>query len=269
MTRMKKHYIDLPEGQIHFVVAGQGQPVFLLHQSPMSIAEWDEIIPVLAKDFMVFAPDMPGHGQSYDPSYAMQVEDFAQVTLQLINKLGFEKVMLAGNHSGAALATCIATQAPHKVSKLIISCEMLASKKQIHEIMEAFKNKPISREIPFDDEGQFIADAWKRYQMLAPTSSLDTRYKPFIIGQAGRLRPYDIHHCVLEWMEKQDWVSQITCPTLVFGAENDLFYSLSELQNALTRIKQCEVTTISNAGALCTFENPSEISRKFHEFLTK
>ncbi|MEP4892361.1 MAG: alpha/beta hydrolase [Aliiglaciecola sp.] len=266
---MKKHYIDLPSGQIHYVVAGQGQPVFLLHQSPMSIAEWDDIIPLLADDFMVIAPDMPGHGQSYDPDYAMQVEDFAKVTLQLIESLGFDKVMLVGNHSGAALATCIATQSPEKVSKLIISCEMLASQSRIYEIMEAFKKKPISREIPMDDEGQFIADAWKRFEMLAPTSPLEVRYKPFIIGQAGRLRPYDIHHCVLEWMAKADWVSLIECPTLVFAAEHDLFYSKDELTRALSRIKRCEVTTIANAGALNTFEKPQEIGEKFHAFLSK
>ncbi|WP_342806207.1 alpha/beta hydrolase [Alteromonas sp. M12] len=267
MTAVKRHYIDLPNGQIHFLVAGQGQPVFLLHQSPMSSAEWDDIIPLLAKDFMIIAPDMPGHGQSYDPDYPMQIEDFTDVTVQFIEKLGFESVMLVGNHSGAALATSIATRYPNKVSKLIISCEMLASKEQIHAFIEALKKKPLSREIPMDSEGQFIADAWKRYQMLAPTSSLETRYKPFIIGQAGRLRPYDIHHCVLEWMEKEDWMSRIECPTLVFGAENDLFYSEQELEKAIERIKQCEITTISNAGALSTFENPQQMGEKFRAFL--
>lgn len=265
---MKKCYIDLPDGQIHYITAGQGPTVLLLHQSPMSSAEWDEIIPALANDYTVIAPDMAGHGQSYDPIKPLAVEDFRDLTLLLMDKLNLLSVMLVGNHSGAALATAIAVHSPQRVKKIVISCEMLSSAPQIEAFIDSLRKKSLTREIPFDADGKFIADAWKRYEMLAPRASLEKRYKPFIIGQAARLKPYDIHHCVLEWMSKEEWVTKLQCPVLVFGAENDLFYNQEQLTAATKRIKDCSIITIKNAGALSTFEQPVAFSDMLLAFLT-
>jgi len=257
---MKKYYLDLPAGQIHYIKAGQGEPLLLLHQAPMSSIEWENIIPVLAQHFTVYAPDMAGHGQSYEPSAAMNIPDFAQDTIAFMDAHGIDKAFVAGNHSGAALATCLAVNWPERVKKLVISCEMLISKTQIDQFVAAIRAKPLSRDIPFDADGKFISDAWLRYAALAPTASLDTRYKPFIHGQLARLRKFDIHEPVLDWMGAEDWMSQIPCPTLVFGAENDLFFDEDKLEEAKSRIADAQTRVIKDAGALSTFEQPAAIA---------
>lgn len=262
---MRKCYLDLPQGQLHYRIAGSGKALFLLHQSPMSGVEWDDIIPLLSDEFMVVAPDMAGHGQSYEPD-SMSMELLTDATVQLMDALELDSVYLAGNHSGGALASSIATKYPERVDKLAISCEMLITKAQIEQFLAAIKSKPLSRDIPMDGEGKFIAEAWLRYEALAPTAPLEVRFKPFVNGQLARLRRFDIHEMVMDWMASDQWPEKIVCPTLVFSAEHDLFYSEALLATGPERIKDCQTALVTDAGAMCTFEQPEQVASILRKF---
>jgi len=254
---MRKAYVSLPEGQVHYVSAGEGPPLLLFHQAPMSGDEWREVIPLLSGSFTVFAPDMLGHGCSDDPEREQEMEDFAATALRFMDALGLDNAICCGNHSGAALATALAVTAPERVVKLIVSCEMLISAEQINGFLARLKDKPLSRELPMDEGGQFLVDAWDRYKALAPTAAAAQRFWPFIIGQASRLRPYDAHFAVFRWMARNDWLAQVACSTLVVGAENDLFFSPDMHQQVTRRLAQGSFEVIRDAGALSTFEQPA------------
>jgi pimeloyl-ACP methyl ester carboxylesterase len=254
---MRKAYVSLPEGQVHYVTAGEGPPLLLFHQAPMSADEWREVMPLLSESFTVFAPDMLGHGRSDDPEREQEMEDFAATALRFMDALGIEQAICCGNHSGAALATALAVIAPERVGKLVVSCEMLISTEQIHAFLAKLKDKPLSRELPMDEAGQFLVDAWDRYKALAPTAVAAQRFRPFIIGQASRLRPYDAHFAVFRWMAQADWLARVGCPMLVVGAENDLFFSQDMHQEVPRRLAQGRFEVIRDAGALSTFEQPA------------
>ena len=264
---MKKAYVSIPEGQIHYRTEGEGEPLLLFHQAPMSSTEWEDVIPVLSKHYCVVAPDMIGHGNSDDPPREYEMEDFTRTTLQFMDALGIKKAIVGGNHSGAALALSIAVNAPERVSKLMMSCEMLVSCVEIDAFLEKLKTKPMSRDLPMTADGSFLAEAWERYKPLAPLAPLAVRFKPFIIGQAARLRPYDAHYAVFRWMSKADHLPQVKCPTLVFGAEHDLFFSIPLLESALKRIADCQIAVIKEGGALCAFEKPQELGAAMLNFL--
>ncbi len=253
---MQRAYVNLPEGQVHYVTAGEGPALLLFHQAPMCSEEWLEIIPALSEHYTVYAPDMMGHGQSDDPEHEYEMEDFAATTLRFMDALQIGKAILCGNHSGAALATALAVKEPERVEKLVLSCEMLVSAEQIDAFLERLKDRPLSRELPMDEAGQFLVDAWGRYKALAPTAVAERRFLPFIIGQRSRLRPFDAHFPILRWMTKTDWLAQVRCPTLVVGAENDLFYERGLLEATSERLALGSFEVIRDAGALSTFEQP-------------
>lgn len=265
---MNKGYVNIPEGQIHYRIAGAGEPLLLFHQAPMSSAEWEEVIHLLGKDYRVIAPDMMGHGNSDDPPREFEMEDYARTTLQFMDALGIERANIGGNHSGAALALSIAIDHPERVSRLIISCDLLISRVEIDEFLEKLKKLPMSRDYPQDIAGDFLIKAWDRYKLLAPSAPSTLRFRPFMIGQAARLRPFDAHYAVLRWMGKCDRMAKIRCPTLIFGAENDLFFDIPRMNEALTRISHCQTAVIRDAGALCPFEKPAELAAAIQGFLS-
>jgi hypothetical protein len=55
-------YADLGDVVLHYVVAGEGEPVVLLHGWPQTWYEWRKVIPQLARHYRVIVPDMRGAG---------------------------------------------------------------------------------------------------------------------------------------------------------------------------------------------------------------
>ncbi|WP_317928544.1 alpha/beta hydrolase [Halioxenophilus sp. WMMB6] len=263
---MKGAYIDLPEGQIHYLTEGEGEPLLLFHQAPMSSQEWVEIIPQLSGKYRVIAPDMAGHGNSFALDREYSLEDYSAITVKFMDALGLDSVMLGGWHSGAALATSVAVNHPQRVKKLLVSCEMLIGKEQIDQFLEGLKSKPLSRDLPMDKAGEFLKDAWNRYEALAPTAPLERRFRPFVLGQLARMSPYDAHVPVLEWMAKAEWITQVKCPLMVFTAEHDLFYNEALIEKAEKTLSNCQTVVMKDCGALSTFEKPDAVAAVMKEF---
>jgi len=232
----------------------------------MNSEEWLEVIPALSEHFTVFAPDMMGHGHSDDPDREYEMEDFVATTLRFMDALGIEAAILCGNHSGAALATALAVTAPSRVRKLVVSCEMLISAEKIAGFLESLKDKPLSRELPMDEPGEFLTQAWDRYKALAPTAPAAVRFLPFVIGQKSRLRPYDAHFAMFRWMAKALWLSQLDCPILVVGAENDLFFEQEMAAAVSENLAHGSFEVIRDAGALSAFEQPAAWAQAILDF---
>ncbi|MGB7665128.1 MAG: alpha/beta fold hydrolase [Nitrososphaeraceae archaeon] len=57
--------------QLHYVMGGKGDPVVLLHGYPQSWYEWRHVMPALAKNYTVIAPDLRGFGDSSKPLQVM------------------------------------------------------------------------------------------------------------------------------------------------------------------------------------------------------
>lgn len=63
-----RHYADGPFGQVHFQVLGEGAPLVLLHQAPITSGQFDNVYaPLAIRGFRVIGIDMPGFGMS-DPT---------------------------------------------------------------------------------------------------------------------------------------------------------------------------------------------------------
>jgi pimeloyl-ACP methyl ester carboxylesterase len=112
----------------NYLEAGDGPPVVLIHGSGpgvTSYANWRLVIPELAKDFHVVAPDMVGFGFSErPPGVEYGLTTWADQTVALMDTLGLEKVSLIGNSFGGAIALRIAATLPDRVDKLVLMGSM-------------------------------------------------------------------------------------------------------------------------------------------------
>ena len=89
---MHRRFLDTPDGQIHYVTAGAGRPVLLLHQTPRSWDEYREVIPILARERRVIAMDTIGYGESYKPDRRCDIEDYARGAVALVDGLGIGSI---------------------------------------------------------------------------------------------------------------------------------------------------------------------------------
>ena len=75
--------------QMHYVIGGQGDPVVLLHGWPQTWYEWHHVMPALAKNYTVVAPDLRGLGDSSKPFSGYDGNTTAEDIYQLMTQLGY------------------------------------------------------------------------------------------------------------------------------------------------------------------------------------
>ena len=106
--------------QLHYVMGGEGDPVVLLHGYPQSWYEWRHIMPALAENYTVIAPDVRGFGDSSKPTTGYDGNTTAEDIYQLVSQLGFDNIFLVAHDVGAQTAYSYAADHPNNVSKLVL-----------------------------------------------------------------------------------------------------------------------------------------------------
>lgn len=105
---------------MHYVTAGEGPPVLLLHGFPDTHAIWRRQIPALAAaGFRVIAPDLRGYGKTDMPSEtsAYAIEFLADDVLRLMDALGIDEATVVGHDWGALIGWHLTMHAPQRVSR--------------------------------------------------------------------------------------------------------------------------------------------------------
>jgi pimeloyl-ACP methyl ester carboxylesterase len=104
------------------------ETVLLIHGSGpgvTSYANWRLVMPSLAEDFHVIAPDMVGFGFSERPeNVTYGLDTWADQTVGLMDALGIQQAHLVGNSFGGGIALRIATKHPDRVGKLVLMGSM-------------------------------------------------------------------------------------------------------------------------------------------------
>ena len=95
------HHMATVNGiQLHYVMGGEGDPVVLLHGYPQSWYEWRHVMPALAKNYTVIAPDLRGFGDSSKPLTGYDGNTTAEDIYQLVSQLGFNNIFLVAHDVG-------------------------------------------------------------------------------------------------------------------------------------------------------------------------
>ena len=119
--KVEHHYAELDDVLLHYVTAGTGPPLVLIHGWPQTWFEWVRIMPALAEKYTVIAPDMRGLGDSSRPLSGYDKQTVARDIWQVVNgKLGHDRFFLAGHDWGGPTAYALTTQHPEAIRRLAI-----------------------------------------------------------------------------------------------------------------------------------------------------
>lgn len=106
--------------ELHYLTAGHGPVVILLHGYSQTSHMWRPIIPLLAAKFTVIAPDLPGIGDSAIPADGLDMKNAAIRVHALAKSLGVEKARVVGHDIGLMVAYAYAAQFPAETEKLVL-----------------------------------------------------------------------------------------------------------------------------------------------------
>ncbi|MGH9537803.1 MAG: alpha/beta fold hydrolase [Terriglobales bacterium] len=106
--------------KLHYLTAGHGPAVILLHGYTQTSRMWRPIIPLLAEKFTVIAPDLPGIGDSGIPKDGLDMKNAAIRIHSLARSLQVEKARVVGHDIGLMVAYAYAAMYPAEVEKLVV-----------------------------------------------------------------------------------------------------------------------------------------------------
>jgi pimeloyl-ACP methyl ester carboxylesterase len=112
------HTAQVNGTRLHYVTAGEGPPVMLLHGWPQTWYEWRHVIDLLAGEYQVVAPDLRGFGYSAKPSAGYDADTMAADLAALADHLGLRDVTVLGHDWGAVFAYVYAAKTPSQVRSL-------------------------------------------------------------------------------------------------------------------------------------------------------
>jgi pimeloyl-ACP methyl ester carboxylesterase len=111
---------DVEGVKLHYLTAGHGPAVILLHGYTQTSRMWKPLIPLLAEQFTVIAPDLPGIGDSEIPADGLDMKTAAIRIHTLAKSLGIGKARVVGHDIGLMVAYAYAAQFPAETEKLVV-----------------------------------------------------------------------------------------------------------------------------------------------------
>jgi pimeloyl-ACP methyl ester carboxylesterase len=127
-ARLRRMYVDCRYGQLHLTTAypasggfDEATPLVFLHADDGSGGDFDRCAALLGTDRSVYAPDLPGSGNSDAPKGRMAVAGLALAIVDLQQHLRLKRVDLLGCGRGALVAFELATTRPQDVRRLIVA----------------------------------------------------------------------------------------------------------------------------------------------------
>jgi len=117
---MQSKFAEVNGVRLHYLTAGEGDPVVLLHGYAQTSHMWLPLIAKLAGKHKVIAPDLRGFGQSSAPDDGYTKAAMAQDIHALVKSLNYDRIRLVGHDIGLMVAYAYAAQYPEDIDRLVL-----------------------------------------------------------------------------------------------------------------------------------------------------
>lgn len=114
-------FIRIGDVNVFYREEGSGSPILLVHGNGLAHGQWKHNISALSRYYKVYAPDLPGFGQSDKPDVNYGRDYYVNFLVSFMEALGLPCVAIAGSSFGGSIAASFSALYPDKVSALILS----------------------------------------------------------------------------------------------------------------------------------------------------
>jgi pimeloyl-ACP methyl ester carboxylesterase len=262
--------------QLHYMTAGRGPTLILLHGYAETSRMWKPIIPQLAERFTVIAPDLPGIGDSSIPANGLDLKTAAVRIHALARSLGVEKARVVGHDIGLMVAYAYAAQFPAEVEKLVVMDAFLPGVPG----WEAIYNDPHVWHFRFNGEypealvqGReriYFEYFWNVFAADKTRSIPEGDRKAYTeaYSKPGRMRAAWAYFASWPQLAKdfaQLSQTKLTMPVLVIGGEKALGNELAEQMKLVA--SDPTIVVLKETGHWVLEERPKETTEALVKFL--
>jgi pimeloyl-ACP methyl ester carboxylesterase len=248
---------------IHYIEAGQGPAVILLHGLGATKEAWSANFTALASKYHVYALDQLGSGHSDKPLIDYTIATWADFLQGFMQSQNIPKATVVGNSLGGWIATEFAVQHPEKVDKLVL----------VDAAGLAGKIRGFPADISVDLNPSTIA-AWRTlldsvfYDKTIVTDEVATQ---LFTNRMRNNDGYTIERALAGFAARpqfeDDKLRSIHAPTLVVWGRNDELISVDRAEKFGSGIPGAKVVVFEQCGHVPQIEKAEEFNRTLLEFL--
>jgi pimeloyl-ACP methyl ester carboxylesterase len=266
--------IELNDARFHYLEAGEGPPVLLIHGYADSSYTWHKNIGPLAEaGFRVLAVDLPGLGESEIPQgFDFTPEAMARTVLAFLDQKGLDRVHLVGNSMGGNLSLYLAVNHPERVDR-IVPTDPACYLPERHKIVTALARNSIAAALI-----RPLVGPWAYHIGLRRTYHNPDKITPQIYAQKTNAfhRPEYPDTLIrlggayfgetFETTSKR--FGEIDAPTLLIWGETDRLVNTKYFAERLHRdLPGSQLVVIENSGHLPHQETPEIFNPRVIDFL--
>jgi pimeloyl-ACP methyl ester carboxylesterase len=133
-------FASVNELEMYYEIRGTGRPLVLLHGALMTIEQFGDVLPSLAKTRQVIAVEQQAHGRTADIDRPFSYEQMADDTVALLQQIGIEDADIFGYSMGGGIALQIAMEHPELVRKLVVAAAAYSNEGVYPEVLDGIEN---------------------------------------------------------------------------------------------------------------------------------
>lgn len=263
MMAQQSTVLNLGAGRprVEIIEAGKGAPLVFLH-GVGGISGWEGVLPRLAERYHVYAPLLPGFGQSNGLEYLEDQFDLFMHGFDVIDALGLERPYVVGESLGGWMAAEMAALRPKEIGRLGLAAPIGLWRDEA-PVVDLF-GMMVHELVPFLFHNMECAAARQMMALTQLFSDKDDRTQEQIETLIAMSRGFGTAAKFLfpipeTGLERRLW--RITAPTLVVWGEQDRFVSPSYADIFREKIRNAEVVTIPETGHAISLESPDPLAR--------
>jgi len=252
---METRTVETRHAPVRYLEGGTGQPLIYLHGAGGVTAD-DPLLTTLATRFRVFAPFLPGYGESEECGELRDMLDFTLHTWDVLEALGVANPVLVGHSMGGMIAAEMAAMAPHDVSRLALICPA-GLWLDDHPIADMFSL------LPFEMPNYLFHDPEAGAALMTAGLKMDDPefLKTYLIRNARQLGMAGKILFPIPERGLAGRLYRIKAKTVVIWGESDRLIPPIYGPAFKAAIADSRLVTVAEAGHMVTVEKPAEVAQ--------
>lgn len=241
-------------GRTHFLEAGSGAPIVLMHSNGNSAYEYEDVLPILSKSYRVIAVDYPGHGDSEQLRHHYRVEDYGDFIVAFMDALGLPKASILGSSIGGAVSIDIGVRHANRVNKLFV---VESPARTPEQWVERWLPTEKGYGVVLQTKEQLIPRLRNLTEPLFERWNIDR-------SKAGTWAMMDVMWALREY-DVFAAIPKISAPTMaIYGDKSPHPHALDLFAKLLPAAKRVKM---KDCGHFPMLDDPAELSRVVDEFI--
>ncbi|MCU0658260.1 MAG: alpha/beta hydrolase [Polyangiaceae bacterium] len=264
------HDVNARGVRLRVAERGSGPSLLLLHDFLMNRRGWEGVAGLLAGQFRVVTPDLPGFGDSEKPSvhrFDYGVEAFAECVADLIAAMGLGRTCVVGHGLSGAVALALATRHPEFVDRLTLVDPLVYAPPQKSGLFEM----PVLGAFFFKQlYGRALFRAYFRDQVFSPgfavpLARIDQFYDTFNAPSA-RESAFATMHAFLDTRPTVARLGRVQAPSFIVWGRMDGIYPCQYGQRLARELNGARLE-VMETGHAPHLEQPERFVEVLSDFL--